>query len=287
MAELSILKLSDGRRLGYRIYGDPDGAATLYFHGLNGTSLEAATAEDRLWKRGCCLVAFDRPGFGASDPRPGRTVAGTAEEGLRLMDRLGIEKFDLLGFSAGAAYLTALAARHPRRVRSARILSGAVPVTELGSGGMGAQTRLLILLARHAPGMLERVFAWKYGRRARRGGERERLLATLIDPALPRERALLTDPAVSDTLWRSVVDSYRQGSAANAEDAVLVFGRSWETEYRSIETEKITVVHGAEDRIIPPALAERFAGLLGGAELCIVEEEGHLSLLFGELHGTE
>ncbi|MEA2532529.1 MAG: hypothetical protein QOJ93_340 [Actinomycetota bacterium] len=63
-------------------------------------------------------VAFDAPGVGASDvpgyPPTMRGVAGTV---ARLLDRLGLERVDVLGVSWGGALAQELARRHPDRVR--------------------------------------------------------------------------------------------------------------------------------------------------------------------------
>jgi pimeloyl-ACP methyl ester carboxylesterase len=69
-------RLSDGRTMAYAEYGDPDGAVVLGCHGSPSSRLErhVEDAEDyRRW--GVRLVVPDRPGFGRSDPHPGRRVA--------------------------------------------------------------------------------------------------------------------------------------------------------------------------------------------------------------------
>jgi len=63
-------------------------------------------------------VAFDAPGVGASDvpgyPPTMRGIAGTV---ARLLDRLGLERVDVLGVSWGGVLAQELARRHPDRVR--------------------------------------------------------------------------------------------------------------------------------------------------------------------------
>ena len=71
--------------------------------------------------------AFDTPGFGMSDAIPGaQRIEDYAAAMVDAMDALGLKQVDLLGYHTGAAIATALASRHPDRVR--RIVLVAVPL---------------------------------------------------------------------------------------------------------------------------------------------------------------
>jgi len=51
---------------------------------------------------GVCVVSFDRPGYGESDPDPNRTMKSLALDVEELADKLGLgEKFYVMGFSMG------------------------------------------------------------------------------------------------------------------------------------------------------------------------------------------
>ena len=56
--------LSDGRRLGYRATGAPDGDPLFYFHGFPGSRLEADLLCKDAGVRGWRVFAIDRPGMG-------------------------------------------------------------------------------------------------------------------------------------------------------------------------------------------------------------------------------
>jgi pimeloyl-ACP methyl ester carboxylesterase len=66
--------LPDGRRLGHADFGDPEGAPLLHLHGTPGSRLDFATDryDAALREAGVRFIAVDRPGFGMSDPKPGR-----------------------------------------------------------------------------------------------------------------------------------------------------------------------------------------------------------------------
>ena len=66
--------------------------------------------------RGYRIVGIDRPGYGLSTPRPGRSIADWVPDGIAVADHLGIDRFAAVGVSTGGAYALATAALHPDRV---------------------------------------------------------------------------------------------------------------------------------------------------------------------------
>jgi pimeloyl-ACP methyl ester carboxylesterase len=86
-------------------------------HGGPGSSaglapLIAALGADRL------VVAPDMMGNGDSDPPPNPpTIAFHAENLVKVMDRLGLERVDLYGHHTGAQVICEVAIAHPGRVR--------------------------------------------------------------------------------------------------------------------------------------------------------------------------
>lgn len=76
-------------------------------------------------------IAPDLPGFGASEHRVADySSRGHADSTLRLLDRLSIERFHVLGFSMGGAVALHLADQEPDRVASV-ILMSSIGVQEL------------------------------------------------------------------------------------------------------------------------------------------------------------
>ena len=62
------------------------------------------------------MVAYDRPGYGRSDPKPGRSVADAVGDIEAIADELGFERFAVVGGSGGAPHALACGALLENRV---------------------------------------------------------------------------------------------------------------------------------------------------------------------------
>ena len=63
-----VLRLADGRVLGFRVYGSARGTPVLFLHGTPGSRLEFAIVHDVGRELGLTLVAPDRWGYGLIQP---------------------------------------------------------------------------------------------------------------------------------------------------------------------------------------------------------------------------
>ena len=115
---------SDGVEIAFIDEGDPAGAPILLIHGF--ASNIAANWVDPGWVKlltgaGYRVVAYDNRGHGRSAKLYATEDYGAplmAEDARRLLDHLGIERADVMGYSMGARIAAFLALAHPARVRS-------------------------------------------------------------------------------------------------------------------------------------------------------------------------
>ena len=112
---------ADGTALAYAISGDgfPLVKAPNWITHLD---LDRSSPVYRHWiceaERSSRLVRFDMRGFGRSDWEPAEfSFAAMTEDIGAVADAAGVEQFDLLGISHGAAIAIAFAAHYPERVR--------------------------------------------------------------------------------------------------------------------------------------------------------------------------
>ena len=113
---------SDGVRIAY--WDEGRGEPILLIHGF--ASNAGTNWVDPGWVRtlvadGRRVIAFDNRGHGQSEKlyEPERYGAPImAEDGRALLDHLGIERADVMGYSMGARISAFLVIKHPERVRS-------------------------------------------------------------------------------------------------------------------------------------------------------------------------
>ena len=94
-------RLSDGRRLAYEDLGDPGGLPVFVFHGSPSCRLAPGLYPGEPIPSNVRLIAPDRPGFGQSDPQPGRTLADWPDDVAALADAIHLDRFYLAGGSSG------------------------------------------------------------------------------------------------------------------------------------------------------------------------------------------
>eukprot|EP00732_Lithocolla_globosa_P001238 Lithocolla_globosa_v1_NODE_581_length_3686_cov_8.608097.p2 type:complete len:401 gc:universal NODE_581_length_3686_cov_8.608097:2316-3518(+) len=120
----SFITLKDGRKLGYAQYGWPVNPhnTLLLFHGTPGSrhfllpSWEWACIEAQV-----CVYVLERPGFGLSTPQPDRTLASFVDDVTEFVETLSIQRYVVLGYSAGAPYAAACALLIPPGGRLMRV----------------------------------------------------------------------------------------------------------------------------------------------------------------------
>ena len=126
--------LPDGRALAYEEYGDPAGFPVLSFHGGLSSRLDAAPAHEAAVAKGVRLVSPGPARHGALDlPAAGAACIDWPADVGRLTEALGIERFAVMGWSAGGPYAAVCAAKMGGRVTAAALLSSAVPLDLYGT----------------------------------------------------------------------------------------------------------------------------------------------------------
>ncbi len=278
-----FLPVGDGHQLAVQVMGSPAGEPVLVLHGGPGSGCSARLLSlyDSARQR---IVAFDQRGAGQSQPA-GETRANTTAYLIAdielLRAHLGIARWRVTGGSWGATLALAYAMAHPQAVTGLVLRSSFLP-------GKGNVRWFFQDLAEHCPA------AWHALAAGVEEGERSDLLAALMrrlaspDQAEARAAALAwaryesavaepTAPRLPD-LPASELDrltrKYRlQGHYLAAgcflDEAEFLAGCS------ALASLPVTLIHGREDRVCPPANAERLHAAIPGSRLLWIEGCGH------------
>lgn len=267
-----IHRLPDGRRLGYAEFGHPNGVPCFFFHGIPGSRLEAAFADELAARHGIRIIGIDRPGMGLSDFVPGRRFLDWPADVIALADALGIEHFAVAGVSGGAAYVAACALRIPERLSAAAIISGMGPQDTPGAHrDMRPSRRLLLTLGRHAPRAFAAAITPLTQRTARNPARYLEQMAPVMAEA---DRAILAMPKVRRTLLANFTESFRQGGSGMALDLAL-YVHPWGFRLDDI-TAEVHLWHGEVDRNVPIAFGRGLANAIPHCQARFYLADGHL-----------
>ncbi|MEU4238399.1 alpha/beta hydrolase [Actinoplanes sp. NPDC026619] len=117
----------DGRVLRYCLYGPVDGFPVVAHNGTPSTRRRRPDQIAVMHDSGVRVLMLDRPGYGGSTRRPGRSVADVAEDVRVLADVQGWDRFAVFGGSGGGPHALACAALLSERVIRCAVLSGIKP----------------------------------------------------------------------------------------------------------------------------------------------------------------
>ena len=147
--------------MSYFDLGHPDGTPLLCLHGLSVTGLYFNQFHDYFVARRIRAIAPCLLG-GVSIADSSKTVGHLSTELIELLDALGIDRFDVVGFSWGTLPLLALLAAVPARIRRAGLLGPMLPTRFLDSaevGRMKSDVRTSLAMVRHLPAVHRWVMA--------------------------------------------------------------------------------------------------------------------------------
>lgn len=196
------------------------------------------------------VIAPDLPGFGYTQRVPNAVyeLDSWVSHVVSLLDKLGLERVDLVGNSFGGGLSLALAARYPSRIRRL-VLMGSVGVSFPMTEG------------------LEAVWGYEPSLEAMKG---------LLD-VFAFDRRLVTDELAELRYQASIQpgfqEAYRSMFPAPRQRWVDALAQDAE-QLRQLPHETL-VIHGREDKVIPLASSLELASLIPNAQLHVFGHCGH------------
>jgi 3-oxoadipate enol-lactonase len=234
---MPLLRRPDGCRLYYEVHGDPTRPPVLLLEGAGGDIPGWGRTVEALAPR-YSVIAYDFRGNGRSDPPPGRAPIGAfVDDTVAVLDEAGVDRAHVYGQSFGGMVAQELVLTASHRVRS------------------------LVLAATHC-GRRQMV-------RSTAKAPKDRPYLMLYSEAFARDHADLVD----EHQRRGAHHPQTPESATRQWEAMLAFNAC--DRLGRIRTPTL-VLHGTDDRLIPPENAMVLAERIPGARLVLLEGAGHV-----------
>ena len=282
--ETRTIPAGGGRELCVEMAGEADGKPILVHAGepmsrrLYGGWI--ADAE----KKGIRLIGYDRPGYGGSTARPGRTVASGAEDVRAIAKALGHDRIGIWGISGGGPYALGCAALLPDVAVAVAAVASLAPYGVEGFdyfAGMGES---------NVEGV-ELYFSDPEASRRDLREAREAILAATPEQFAEELQSLLS-PADAEVLTgdlaRWLTETHKVALSAGDQgwwDDGAASMTSWGFDLRDIQV-PVKIWHGRQDRFVPVQHGQWLAATVPGAEADISDRDGHLTMIgrIGEIH---
>lgn len=239
----------------YEDHGSGTPVVLIHGYPLSGASWEKQLPV--LLKAGHRVIAYDRRGFGMSSrPTMGYNYDTFAEDLHRLVSRLGLETFSLVGFSMGGGEVARYIGRYgSKQVNKAVIIGGVPPY---------------LLKADNPEGVDLKVFQ---GIEAAIVGDRYAFFTEFF------KNFYNTDKLLGKRISEQAVQASWTVAASSSPIASLACVATWYEDFRN-DVKKIDVptlvIHGEEDRIVPiTAAGARTAKLIKGAKFVSIPDGPH------------
>ncbi|KAJ7532919.1 hypothetical protein O6H91_13G025700 [Diphasiastrum complanatum] len=306
------VQLPDGRYISYREQGVPNDTAkhtVLVAHGLISSRFAGLPGvnDSLLEDYKVRLIAYDRPGYGQSDPHPGRTFNSSAHDIAWIADALGVhEKFWVLGYSAGGPYAWASIKYIPERLAGVFMLApagnpyaGNMTKDEIDNswGLLTLRRKLQYYIARHYPALLPSFLKRTLIKKSDQFFKRMRI--TLGE----KDQELLGKDTFLNYWKQDMKEALRQKSAGNLAEELIMVAQDWGfnlddlclrapkvgflkrlQNFFSPVTEKmqgfegpIHIWQGTDDHLVPAGFADFAKRMVPQVKVHKLEHEGHFS----------
>jgi pimeloyl-ACP methyl ester carboxylesterase len=261
--------------------GPAHGRALVFHSGTPSAALPFRPLTEAAGAQGLRLITWSRPGYGNSEPAPGRSVADVAADTAAVLDALAVEEFVALGWSGGGPHALACAALLPERCKAAATIAGVAPYPADGldwTAGMGEENVEEFSLAMRGEQALTPYLEEQAAVLGQvTGSQVAEALGGLVSPV---DVASLTGEYaefMAAVLRRSV-----STGIAGWRDDDLAFTREWGFDVSTIGV-PVSVWQGGQDLMVPPAHGRWLAERIPTVRDHLLPAEGHLSLAVGAL----
>jgi len=272
--ETKIHKLQDGRDLAYAEYGDLNGIPVFFAHGGPGSHLEGQFFHEAAIQYGFRFISTDRPGMGSSTYLENRRLLDYPADISELANVLDIDKFGVMGWSAGGAHTTVCGYAIPERLLFNFSFAGYTNFAELPGAEKYLKSKMdqiSVGLSKTHPKLFKIFFDLM--------GFSEKHMPQSYFKALMKE-VTATDQEIAKNeefhklFMKDQTEAFKQGSQGVTTDAAVHYV-DWGFRLKDIPT-KLDVFHGTDDTMVPFEYGKHIAENIPDCTLHTIKGEGHL-----------
>lgn len=266
------ITLTDNRKLGFAEYGNPQGFPIIYCHGSQSSRLEMHYDVSFATEHNLRIITIDRPGHGLSDFNSNGSILSFAKDVKQLTEHLNIDKFSVIGMSAGSPFALGLAYSFPEHIIKASIISGFAPFNSESKKHLSKEVKVMLGLAKSMPFLLKLML--KIQAKQLKSKPKKALKGFLKIMSAP-DQAVLKNDSVMKIIETMFIEAFRNGSKGVAYEISKLLVKDWKFELKDIKV-PVTFWQGEKDNNVPYQWAELMQSEIKGSNLNTFPDEGHL-----------
>ena len=256
-----VLPMADGSHFPFEIYGDQDARPVLYLHATIDGAYLTARQQDAAAQQDLRVIAPWLPFYAGS--KMVNTGLAVVEEFVgrlvHLLDQLKIERCCIVSARVAAPYGMAAIRNHPDRFGGLVMAGTILPADDDNDfSHLAMGYRAPLRLARIAPSFVRLYFA-AVSTMVRRGKSLAYFKSIYGESSA--DMATLSRPDVAELMQQSMKRTFEDGYESTAQQAILT-ASDWSHWCRELQV-PVTVISGAQDRLAPPDLVEKFCDRYG------------------------
>lgn len=254
--------------------GDPKGRTLLFFNGTPTSRKIFQGMAEEVNARGAHLLCYDRPGYGGSTPKPGRTVADSVSDVVTVAEHFEVDQLAVWGISGGGPHSIAAAVLLPELVCAAATFASLAPIS--------------VSDFNYFEGMPERkqkqrglYFSDPAGFQLHLMESRQEIMGATDEYLSAKLEAMPAETRVSRSFYRFSYDTMNAAVENGIEgywEDYQAFFSDWRIDF-STNTVPIQIWHGQRDLDVPYQHSQWLSRAIPQSELHLTQMDGHFSIL--------
>ena len=266
--------LKEGQILNYKVYGNTNNRAVIFFHGFGSSASGLYINETDLDVKNLYIIAVNRPGYGYTSLK-NYNMTSFSKDIKTLLEKLNLDKVDVIGWSAGGLYAQVFASMYPEYVKSLTLIGSAIPLKgKITKNTLPFNWRFISFLNSYFPYMTKYYFK-------QLSKKINQSLQTVVKESIHKmpeaDQEVANQKFFQEVIIEGTVEAYHNNGVAVYNDALAM------TEKISISNDmrpyKVYIWHGEKDNIWPLQTANVLNKLYTGSSVKIMKNQGHLLYL--------